>query len=347
MFTDKDGDGTIEQGAGEVLQENHYYPSTRRWVKGPADESRMDGRWQNDASVADNAYQYNGKELNEDFGLEWLDYGARWYDPAVVPERSRRVGRWGAVDPLTGDYESWSPFNYVLGNPISLVDPDGMGVTGDYFGSNGKYLGNDGVDDDKVHIVTDKSESKALKKELKIARKNGQSLEAVLTASSLSSTVTINTSIVEGVIGSIKAMKTETSKGAGDAGLHEEGGHYANGIMTNWKSGPKKDGSKENASIDLFNGVDRPDVASLEAYWHVHTDKSTETGETDAYGNPQTLTGASGPSPGDKSAHKKLVDNGYSAIAIVAGGKRGQVHFYNGNGSYFKTSLKRFSKMSQ
>ena len=98
MFTDKDGDGTIEQGAGEILQENHYYPSTRRWVKGPADESRMDGRWQNDASVADNAYQYNGKELNEDFGLEWLDYGARWYDPAV--------GRWGAVDPLAGDMGS-------------------------------------------------------------------------------------------------------------------------------------------------------------------------------------------------------------------------------------------------
>ena len=112
MFTDKDGDGTIEQGAGEILQENHYYPFGMR----------MDGRWQNDASVADNAYQYNGKELNEDFGLDWLDYGARWYDPAV--------GRWGAVDPLAGDYESWSPFNYVLGNPIGLVDPDGMAPCG-------------------------------------------------------------------------------------------------------------------------------------------------------------------------------------------------------------------------
>jgi len=29
------------------------------------------------------------------------------------------------VDPLAEDFASWSPYNYVLGNPISLVDPDG------------------------------------------------------------------------------------------------------------------------------------------------------------------------------------------------------------------------------
>ena len=30
-----------------------------------------------------------------------------------------------SVDPLAADYAAWSPYNYVLGNPIMLIDPDG------------------------------------------------------------------------------------------------------------------------------------------------------------------------------------------------------------------------------
>ena len=67
--------------------------------------------------VAANAYQYNNKELNEDFGLQWMDYGARWYNP--------QINRWGQVDPLAEKYYAWNGYNYVLGNPVRLVDPDG------------------------------------------------------------------------------------------------------------------------------------------------------------------------------------------------------------------------------
>jgi hypothetical protein len=35
------------------------------------------------------------------------------------------LGRWGQVDPLADQYAGHSPYNYVLGNPNSLVDPDG------------------------------------------------------------------------------------------------------------------------------------------------------------------------------------------------------------------------------
>ncbi|MEZ5045302.1 MAG: RHS repeat-associated core domain-containing protein [Saprospiraceae bacterium] len=64
-----------------------------------------------------NRYQYNGKELTEDLGLNWNDYGARWYDAAV--------GRWNSVDRFAELYSSHSPYNYVLNSPSNAVDPDG------------------------------------------------------------------------------------------------------------------------------------------------------------------------------------------------------------------------------
>jgi RHS repeat-associated protein len=61
---------------------------------------------------------YNGKELQTDFDLNWLDYGARYYDPAIA--------RWGQVDPMAESYYSTSSYAYVLNNPIGLIDPNGM-----------------------------------------------------------------------------------------------------------------------------------------------------------------------------------------------------------------------------
>ncbi|QQR88503.1 MAG: RHS repeat-associated core domain-containing protein [Flavobacteriales bacterium] len=47
-----------------------------------------------------------------------LDYrGARYYDSDVA--------RFVSLDPLAAKYVNWSPYCYVLGNPISLIDPTG------------------------------------------------------------------------------------------------------------------------------------------------------------------------------------------------------------------------------
>ena len=112
MFSDKNNDGYITQSssqeASEVTQENHYYPFGMS----------MEGTWSNTPSVTDSKYLYNGKELNDDFGLGLMDYGARMYDAAI--------GRWTAIDPMADMYHSLTPYNYTMNNPMRFIDPNGM-----------------------------------------------------------------------------------------------------------------------------------------------------------------------------------------------------------------------------
>jgi RHS repeat-associated protein len=104
-FSDLNNNDTINEKE-EMIQINNYY----------AFGLNMEGNW-NGATGA-NKYQYNGKELNDDLGLNWNDYGARFYDPAMA--------RWQTVDPLAGKYSRWSPYNYVMDNPMNCIDPTGM-----------------------------------------------------------------------------------------------------------------------------------------------------------------------------------------------------------------------------
>ncbi|MDX2189337.1 MAG: RHS repeat-associated core domain-containing protein [Bacteroidota bacterium] len=106
MFADLDGSGTVS--SSEILQENHYYPFGLN----------MEGPWMNDPAAKDSKYLYNGKELNDDFGLEWYAYGARYYDPVLA--------RFSGTDPISNKFPSLSTYNYAGNKPINGIDLHGL-----------------------------------------------------------------------------------------------------------------------------------------------------------------------------------------------------------------------------
>ena len=62
-------------------------------------------------------YKFQGQERQDELGLNFYDYGARNYDPAI--------GRWMNIDPLAEKYFNFTPYNYCANIPIYFIDPNG------------------------------------------------------------------------------------------------------------------------------------------------------------------------------------------------------------------------------
>jgi RHS repeat-associated protein len=106
---DSNSDGTVDYYTANVVTANDYYPF---------------GQGINDRQFALNnsqfRYGFNNKEKDNDIngtGVNY-DYGARIYDS--------RIGKFLSVDPISGKYPWYTPYQFAGNTPIQAIDLDGL-----------------------------------------------------------------------------------------------------------------------------------------------------------------------------------------------------------------------------
>jgi RHS repeat-associated protein len=96
----------VMNSAGTVVQATNYYPSGTTMADYPRATTQ-----------GVQPYKFGGKELDRKDNLNFYDYEARAYDPALM--------RFTSTDPMMEKYYGWSPYAYCANNPMMFIDPDG------------------------------------------------------------------------------------------------------------------------------------------------------------------------------------------------------------------------------
>ena len=166
----------IDGDTGTVIETSDYYPFGKRiQVTDPVSEPVEGSQHAAEPAVAPvatatseastsspNRWLFSGKESQSFLyaNIPLLDFGARMYNPTIA--------RWTTSDPMSEKYYGISPYVYCLGNPISIIDPNGMDIwTMDEKGNvvwvkesddhRLYYVNNNGVWSDDYVSVSDRS----------------------------------------------------------------------------------------------------------------------------------------------------------------------------------------------
>ncbi|WP_181044238.1 RHS repeat-associated core domain-containing protein, partial [Aureicoccus marinus] len=124
-------------GTATIKDENNYYPFG------------LEHKGYNDiVNGNEQRRKYQGKEYEEEHGLNTYDFSARNYIPDL--------GRWTTLDPLAELDYSLTPYNYTMNNPVLLTDPTGLS-THVKLNDDGEWEVVEGGDpddsDDNIYII--------------------------------------------------------------------------------------------------------------------------------------------------------------------------------------------------
>lgn len=161
-------------------------------------------------TAAPNDYLYNGKEKQDELGLDWLDYGARMYNAAI--------GRWHVVDPMASSYYSESPYHFSGNNPIRFLDVDGRY----YVGTDGKPVTTSVNDNGQIQLSSNASPD--LQRMASLINDSGSKTAVSQFAAVGNNETKVNFQISQEIV--------RTESGGVLLGLHQA--HDVNGNALNW-----------------------------------------------------------------------------------------------------------------
>ena len=173
-------------------------------------------------------YKFSGKEWDSD--ATSYAFGARHYSPTIP--------FWTSVDPLAEKYYSLSPYAYCAGNPVNLVDPEGLSWFFD--NETGAFYYHIDDDNDNIYLITQEQFNSAnqytrvskMERVLQSFEKDENLLGAIFMGSNDSSLDLV----FGGVLGYFYSLANQTEENGGDV--------FFEGDVKQWTN--KKDSKSAN-----------------------------------------------------------------------------------------------------
>ena len=251
---------------------------------------------------------FTGQQHLDEFAL--INFNGRMYDPVLAHFLSPDPYIQSPENPL-----NYNRYSYCLFSPLQYVDPSGL-LIGDYYDIYGNYLGNDGIYDGKVYIVTNNNDIDKIKKnELE---KRTTSLSEVSSAIDLRTSSEIRTEIINGII----CREHEDN-------LREYGGIVRDGDdvqFIDWGSPSERwNGGK----IVEFDYNTCKGHGAFLMFFHSHFPGKLEVGVQQV--------------PSDVDRDNVIYDKSrrYGANVVIST-KNNSVYFINNDGTYFQMDINTF-----
>jgi RHS repeat-associated protein len=114
----------------KIIEENHYYPFGLKHSGYNSDKMM----YVREALVlkikpvtpflkTSYDYKFQGQELQDELGLNWYSYKWRNYSP--------EIGRFMSIDPLTEEYEDYTPYQFSSNQPVHAKELEGLESSND------------------------------------------------------------------------------------------------------------------------------------------------------------------------------------------------------------------------
>ena len=235
----------VNYDSGDVEQVNHYYPYGELMAESTGGSVQR--------------FKYNGKELDRMHGLDWYDYGARWYDG----------NRFLVVDPHVEKYSDVSPYVYCGNNPLNSIDFTGMDS---YYLTNGTYLFDNLKESDKIYIVNKYKKIKDISTDVQLVELYGKSAlaESSLTAEAYSNILTdvlkrngFDTSKLENGHISVNVLDSNIK---GDGPTYQVNEQYNNPFDAPWKDAWVAKTAVKGENVNITANIVLPDTENRDYY---------------------------------------------------------------------------------